>query len=455
MRGKTMGFAAAVLLATAAWPAEVIVYGAFYGSLLDDFAEGTQTPVLIPEPPSEEENNTPNAVITRDGDPAVNFRWEADVGVRAILKDNLTGEVLFTFDDRKQSPFYSYDLLHDTTSDTWYLSERSDNRYVYGSLEQVNVGLKNLFWATDVTVGGFDIRYGHGGYYNEWVNRLDPTSFVAYLDPFGVRLSKNWKGSTSTLEVGAGLQRQIIVAASHRWHGWGFFGAMENLTYDFKTLWDGHFAASLPKSWRYFYYRQAVLAQEPVTSLEPSRQSYHFGAEWSWNRPWLDFYAVGAYHLFPDSPTLGESPTGGNLFQFYPDFGVRVLAPRVWLRGAALWERWQANYDAAFGEATATTEYLLVFAEPQYHIREGLFVGLGGRYVNPHRAATDDPLTYVRENQTLSVALIPHLRYTPADEATIDVSYEYVQWDPTYDLTATSFKEDRYNLLKVEIGATF
>jgi len=459
MARRPFAFVGAVCVVAPALAADVTVYGTIYGALLGDFAEGRQAPTVIPETAGEEENDTPTAFVTKDGDPAYNFRLEADLGVRAVLDERVAANILFTFDDRKQSRFYRYDLFGDAATGTWHLSEREENEYVYGSLEQVDIELADLFWETDVTVGGFDVRYGHGGYYNGLVNRIDPTSFVAYLDPFGVRFARHWgsgpDAASSTLELGVGLQRQPLAAASHRWRGVTVFAAVENIAYDLKSLWDTHQARALPKAWRYYYWREGELAAEPVTSLDPPLQSYHFGVEMSWQRPWWDVYSVGAYHIYPDAAAIARDPSGGTLLQFYPDFGVRILPPRLWLRGAVLYELWRANYDGTFGDAINTNDYLLLYGEPQFFFTETLFVGVGGRYVNPSRRAADDPKTDVRENQTLSVALVPHVSYAPAGGVKIDISYEYSQWDPTYDIVGTALPEDRAHNLKVEIRAGF
>jgi hypothetical protein len=436
--------------ATAGSAADVDVYGRIYGAITDDFAEGSVGPELTPEPPPTE---TPSSTIVKDGDPVYDFRLEADVGIRAAFDDNVAANLLFTFDDRKQSKFYRY-ALFESEAGVYHLAEHAETKYVYGSLEQVNVELRDLWRGTDVTLGGFDIRYGHGGYYNNLVNRIDPVSFVAYLDPFGVRAGREFGPLTASLDVGAGLEHQAIAAAKLRAAGFGLFLASEGIKYDLKSLWDTHYAPALPKFWRNLYWREKTLAPEPRGTLGNLGDTIHAGVETSREFLIMDFYAVVAYHRFADDESL-RNPTGGTLFQVYPDFGLRLIGPRLWFRGAVLYEAWRANYESTFGDGVDTNDYLLLFGEPEYFFAENLFFGVGGRYINPGRRVPDDPVTRVRENKSLSVAVLPHLSYAPKEGVKIDVTYTRALWDPSYDLRTTEFKEHRANELKLEIEAAF
>ena len=120
-----------------------------------------------------------------------------------------------------------------------------------------------------------------------------------------------------------------------------------------------------------------------------------------------------------------------------------------------MYERWQANYASAFGDGVSANDYILAFAEPEYFLTDKMFIGLGGRYLNPSGQTPDDPATPVRENQLFSVAALPHFRYMPVERVFIDVTYEYAQWDPSFDLTPTTLKEDRLQELRLEIEAGF
>ena len=439
------------LLAAASWAAEVEVHGHIYGAVVDDFGEGEIGPTAIPEPVGEEGRADD---ILKDGDPMYNFRLEADLGIRATFDDNVAANLEFTFDDRKHSTFYRYRLLEPEEGD-YYLTESGDSKYVYASLEQINVELADVWRSVDVTLGGFDVRYGHGGYYNKLVNRIDPVSFVAYHDPFGARAAYDAESFGASLDAGAGLQHQAIVAANCRVSNFGFFAATEGRTYDLKSLWDTHYASALPKFWRQLYWRENALSPEPRGELGTVGDTIHAGAEATWKYSIWDLYAVAAYHIFADEPDA-ENPTGGELIQFYPDFGVRLIPPRLWVRGAVLYEAWRSNYHSAFGDGVDTNDYILAFGEPQFFLQENMFFGVGGRYINPSHRAVDSPLTAVREDTVLSIAFIPHYSYAPNENVKIDVTYAEIWWDPSYDLkTTTDFEENRGRELKLEIEAAF
>ncbi len=453
MVGRSLGVATlVVVVAGAAAAADVTVYGHLYGAVTDDLAEGSLGPTWSPNTPVGE---SVAEGIERDGDGTYNFRLEADVGVRAAFDERVTGNVLFTFDDRKQPRFYRYALLEPSAGDYYVSESAAERKYVYGSLEQVDVELPDVVAETDVTLGGFDIRYGHGGYYNALINRIDPTSFVAYLDPFGVRAARKVGPVAATLAVGAGVDGQAIVATSERMGGAAFFFAAEGRAYDLKSLWDTHYAAALPKYWRYYFTRELLLAEEPITAPASLAKTYHVGVEYTLTKPTFDLYAVAAYHAFGDDNTLAEDPTGGTLIQIYPDFGVQVLGPRLWLRGAVLYEIWKSNYHSAFGDEIDANDYFMVFAEPEYFLTEDLFVGVGGRFLNPAGRSEDDANTRVRENKSLSIALVPHVAYVPAEGVKIDVTYSDVTWDPSYDEPATDYSENRAHELKLEVEAAF
>ncbi len=451
MGARSVAIGLLIILAAAVWAAEVEVHGHLYGAVVDDFAEGEVGPISVPEPAAEVGAADD---ILKDGDATYNFRLEADVMLRATFEDNVAANLEFTFDDRKRSTFYRYVLL-EPEDGQYYLTETGESRYVYGSLEQVNVELDDVWRGTDLTLGGFDIRYGHGGYYNKLVNRIDPVSFVAYLDPFGARATRAFGPVNASLNVGAGLEQQAVVGADCRVRNFGLFFATEGRTYDLKSLWDAHYAPAIPKFWRHLYWRENSLAREPRGELGDLGDAIHAGVEGAWKYSIWDLYAVVAYHVFADEAGV-ENPTGGELIQFYPDFGVRVIGPRLWLRGAALYEAWRSNYHSTFGDAVDTNDYLLLFGEPQLFLTENLFFGVGGRYINPSRRTLDSPLTTVREDTTLSVALIPHLSYAANENVKIDLTYAETWWDPSYDLKTTEdFEENRGRDLKLEIEALF
>jgi hypothetical protein len=450
MGARAAAIAFFILCAAGALAAEVEVHGHVYGSVTDDFAEGAMGPVAVPEAPGEERRSDD---ITQDGDPTYNFRLEADVGVRAVFDERVAANLDFTFDDRKQSKFYRYGLF-DSAPGVYHLAESVDNKYVYASLEEVNVELTEVAWDTDLTLGGFDVRYGGGGYYNQLVNRIDPTYFVAYLDPFGARATREFGPLTASLCVGAGLQQQAVVAGNCRVGSFGFFAASEGMTYDFKSLWDTHFAPALPKFWRYLYWREHALASEAQGAPGTLGDTLHAGVDATWKSPYMDFYGVAAYHVYADDDRF-QDPTGGELIQLYPDFGVRLFWPRLWVRGAVLYEAWRANYHSTFANKVATNDSLLLFGEPEFFLAENLFVGAGVRYLDPSRKTPDNQYTNVRENVALSVAAIPHLSYAPAENVKIDLTYAETWWDPSYDLQTTEYVENRAHDLKLEIEAAF
>ncbi|MGD8719693.1 MAG: hypothetical protein PVH29_12840 [Candidatus Zixiibacteriota bacterium] len=439
------------LTAAAVYATEVEVYGHVYGALTDDFAEGEVGPVTIPESSVEEGRSDD---ITKDGDPTYNFHLEADVGIRGRFSDDAVANLVFTFDDAKQPKFYRYTLF-ESESGVYHLHESEEGKYIYASLEEINVELADLAWETDVTLGGYNIRYGNGGYYNKLVNRISPVSFAAHLDPFGARATREFGPAEVSLNVGAGLEHQAMAAASLRFARGGLFVATEGMTYDLKSLWDTHYAASLPKFWRYLYWREESLASEPRATIGTFGETLHVGAEAGWEHPFFELYGVAAYHVYADDE-IYEDPTGGALFQVYPDVGIRLYHPRVWFRGAVLYEAWRGNYHSIFGDNINTNDSLLLFGEPQYFFTDNLFVGAGFRYLNPSRQIPDDENTVTRENKTLSIAYIPHLSYAPVENMKIDLTYADTQWDPSYNLHSTDeFEEHRSRELKLEIEAAF
>jgi hypothetical protein len=450
MNARSIAIAFFAWCAAGALAADVEVHGRVYGSVTDDFAEGTVGPMAIPEAPGE---GTLADDITEDGDPTYNFRFRADVGIRAAFDERVAANLNFTLDDRKQSKFYRYGLF-ESSAGVYHLAESVENRYVYASLEEVNVELAEMAWDTDLTLGGYDVRYGRGGYYNALVNRIDPTSFVAYLDPFGARATREFGPAAVSLGVGAGLDRQAIAAAACRVGVFGLFAASEGRTYDLKSLWDTHYAPGLPKFWRQLYWREHALAPEARGAPGTLGDTIHAGAEAAWDWEFMDLYAVAAYHVFADDAEY-QSPTGGELIQFYPDFGIRLFWPRLWFRGAVLYEAWRANYHSAFADGVNINDSLLMFGEPEFFLAENLFVGVGGRYLNPSRQVPDNPDSKVREDITLSIAAVPHLSYAPAENVKIDLSYAETWWDPSYDLKSTDYEENRAHDLKLEIEAAF
>lgn len=180
----------------------------------------------------------------------------------------------------------------------------------------------------------------------------------------------------------------------------------------------------------------------------------HAGAEESWQNDWLQLYGVASVHLFADAADLSENPSGGMLVQVYPDAGVRLI-PRVWLRAAALYEIWNANYDSAFGDDVKTDESLLAFIEPQYFIRDDLYVGLGGRYSQPSGQFPDNTKTTGHEDVTMSISALPHVRYSPIENVTADLTYAFTQWDYSYNILGTATPEDRGQEIRLEIEAGF
>ena len=86
MSARSIAVAFFALCATGALAADVEIHGRIYGSVTDDFAEGTVGPMAIPEAPGE---GTLADDITKDGDPACNFRLEADAGIRAVFDERV------------------------------------------------------------------------------------------------------------------------------------------------------------------------------------------------------------------------------------------------------------------------------------------------------------------------------------------------------------------------------
>lgn len=440
-----------LVLGAAAGAVDVEVHGALYGALVVDGEDGNLESATIPAP--NVETFPPTEALTGDGDPAANFRYEGDVNLQAVFNERIAAHLNFTFDDRKQTPIYRYTLYQDN-ADVYHLTENRQPARVYGTLDEVNLEFKELFAGTNVWLGGYRMRYGEGGYYNALTRRLDPVSFVAYLDPFGARFRRPVGPVELTLDLGYARDNQPVAAVNARLKGFAITAATEGRTYDLKSLWESRFVGAAPKTWRYYYIQTGLYHAEPEAAPGDIGDAIHVGAEETWQNDWLQLYGVAAVHLFADAPELSENASGGMLIQLYPDAGVRII-PRLWFRAAALYEIWNANYDSAFGDGVKTDESLLVFAEPQYYIRDDLLVGVGGRYSQPSGNLEDYETTDAHEDVTLSVAALPHLRYTPIENITVDLTYAFTQWDYSYNLVDTPISEDRGQEIRLEIEAGF
>jgi hypothetical protein len=428
-----------------AWAADIVFDGHLYTSLRGDGREGTGAT-----------DTSPKGGVTGDGTPRYMWRYEADIGINANINEDTFARLAVTLDDRKKPPLYRYALAQ-TTGGDYALVEDKRVTEVYASLEDISLTKLDAFGLGNLTVGGFDVRYGDGGYYNDFINDIDSNCFVAYLDPYGGRLSRGFGPLSTGVAGGIGEGGEAIIATKETILGFDIFFATEGRSYDLRSLWDQHYANAMPGYWRGFYRQTEILNADVVTEVGSFGDTLHFGIDRAGAFSIIDYYFVFSYHRYKDSTDLDPTAaTGGSLIQLYPDIGVRIVKSRLWARGALIYQLWSSNNANTWGAGKNKNSDLLLWGEPQFFIRDDIFVGCGFTFQHPSISTPADiPIGAADTEQPMNVVVTPHLMYSPAEFTKIDLTFDYRLWHGSYDLGDTDIEENAEKVLTLDIEVIF
>jgi hypothetical protein len=430
-----------VISATAA---EIVFDGHLYTSLRGDSSEGTGA------------DSDAAADVSGDGTPKYAWRYEADVGMNVNIDEDTFARLAVTLDDRKRPPLYRYSLGQTGGGDYVLVGERVDGE-VYASLEDISVTKLAAFGAGDITIGGFDVRYGDGGYYNDFINDIDSNCYVAYLDPYGGRLTRGFGPLSSEFGGGIGRNGQVIFATKEVLLGFDVFLAAEGRAYDLHSLWDVYYASALPGYWRAFYRQTDSLYRTIEAEPGSFGDTIHFGIDRGGTFSIIDYYFIFSYHRYKNSTDFGvTAPTGGSFIQIYPDIGVQIVKPRLWARGALIYQYWKSNDPNFWGSGAAANSDLLLWGEPQFFVRDDMFVGCGFTFRHPSiTAPADIQIGTADVESPMSLSVTPHLMYSPAEYTKIDLTFDYSLWHDSYDLDGTDIKENVEKAITLDIEVIF
>ena len=114
--------------------------------------------------------------ITGDADPLYAARYRADIFLLSDLGNDCYGNLGITINDSDLSPAYNFALELNPYGD-YFADSPEVSRDIYAKLYEVNFTKLNAVSEIDLTAGGFKIRYGDGGYYNDLMNGIEPHSF--------------------------------------------------------------------------------------------------------------------------------------------------------------------------------------------------------------------------------------------------------------------------------------
>jgi len=432
------------VLASAASAADIVFDGHLYTSLRGDGRDG-----------SGATTTGPKGGVTGDGTPRYVWRYEADIGLTANISEDTFARLAVTLDDGKKPQLYRYSLAQTAGGDYTLVEESIDSR-VYASLEDISLTKLNAFGLGDLTVGGFDVRYGDGGYYNDFINDIDSNCYVAYLDPYGGRLSRGLGPISSEFAGGIGDGGETIVATKETILGFDVFFATEGRAYNLRSLWDQHYANAMPGYWRGFYRQAEILYPEVKSDVESFGDTMHFGVDRAGAFSIIDYYFVFSYHSYKDSTDLDPTaPTGGSLIQIHPDIGIQIIKPRLWARGALIYQYWSSNNADAWGTGKNKNSDLLLWGEPQFFLRDDMFVGCGFTLQQPSLSGVDILVGPADTEEPVNLTITPHLMYSPAEFTKIDLTFDYRMWHSSYDLTSTGIEENVEKAVTLDIEVIF
>lgn len=433
-----------IVFVSVASAADIVIDGHWYTSLRGDGNDG-----------SGAVTTDPKGGVTGDGTPRYMWRYEADIGITANISEDTFARLAVTLDDGKKPQLYRYSLAQ-TAGGDYTLVEDSVETRVYASLEDISLTKLNAFGLGNLTVGGFDVRYGDGGYYNDFINDIDSNCFVAYLDPYGGRLSRGFGPLSS--EVGGGIADggETIIATKETILGFDIFVATEGRAYNLRSLWDQYYANAMPGYWRGFYRQAEILYPDVESEVGSFGSTMHFGVDRAGAFSIIDYYFLFSYHSYKDSTDLDPTaPTGGSLIQIYPDMGVQIIKPRLWARGALIYQYWSSNNADAWGAGKNKTSDLLLWGEPQFFLRDDMFVGCGFTFQQPSLSKVDILVGPADEEEPMNVTVTPHLMYSPAEFTKVDLTFDYQMWHGAYDLADTSIEENVEKAVMLDIEVIF
>jgi hypothetical protein len=408
-----------------------------------------------------EDGSVESAKVSGDGDPVFTTRYRADVFLLSDLSNDCYGNLGIILDDANLSPAYDYALELNPYGD-YYNDPPESSRDIYARLYEINFTKLNLFEGTDMTAGGFKIRYGDGGYYNDLVNGIEPHPFVAKLDPYGIRVRRDFGAVRSEFAIGAdgggALSGALIAATSQTVGPITISIASEGRAYSVRGLWDVQFLSSMSDYWMINFVRSGLYT-EPVTYAAGSDLSMtqHIGVEAEINAGIIGFYPVVAYHRFADNDHVSSTaPSGGMLLQFYSEISAD-LTEEFAIRAAALYEYWKANEYNVWRNNEDNNADIMLWVEPQLTLFNDLTVGGNVRYKNPNmKPWGDNVFTFYNDGITNSISYGPHVVWRPVEAAALDATYTYNKWDPSYDEYGNDDRDTSVeNKVKIEVEVAF
>ncbi len=395
--------------------------------------------------------------ITGDADPLYMVRYRADVFLLSDLGNDCYGNLGITFNDSSLGPAYNYALELNPIGN-YYSGSPVISRNIYAKLYEVNFTKLNAVAGLDITAGGFKMRYGDGGYYNDLMNGIEPHSFVAELDPYGIRARRVIGPVQSEFAFGVDGNGAVIAGTTQNVGPVTFYIVSESRAYDVKGLWDIQFLSAMSDYWMLAFVNSGNYTN-PATFVAGNdiSMTQHIGADAELEFEKLSVYPLFAFHRFADSPDISETvPTGGMLVQVYSEVAAS-LTNELTIRGAVLYEYWKANEVDAWYNDSDNNADLLLWVEPQLNLFEDLTVAGNFRYKNPNMKPWADTLeTFYHDDITNSISYGPHVIWRPVEGAALDLTYTHAQWDPSYDLYGNdeidTSVEDK---IKMEIEVAF
>jgi len=431
-----------LLIVSAASAADFTLTGKLNGRLYYDMDEGNVDEV---------------GTVTGDGDSLYTARYRADIFLLSDLGNDCYGNLGITLNDSDLSPAYNYALERNPYGDYFAVSPEV-SRDIYAKLYEVNFTKLNAISEMDITAGGFKIRYGDGGYYNDLMNGIEPHSFIAELDPYGIRVRRGIGPVQSEFAVGVDGDGAFIVATKQIVGPISFYIVSEGRAYDVRGLWDIQFLGAMSDYWMLSLANSSSYSNPSIYAAgNDLSMTQHIGVEADLEFGMFRVYPVFAYHRFADNGNISATtPSGGLLIQFYTEAAASIT-DEFTVRAATQYEYWKANeYDVWYNGSDNNSD-LLLWVEPQLTLFNDLTVGANVRYKNPNmKPWADTPETFYSDDITNSISYGPHVIWRPAEAAALDASYTYSKWDPSYDLYGNDDIDTSVeNKVKVEIEVAF
>ncbi|MCP4229034.1 MAG: hypothetical protein GY771_02660 [bacterium] len=404
-----------------------------------------------------DDGSVDSAKVAGDADPVFITRYRADVFLLSDLGNDCYGNLGITLDDADLDPAFDY-ALELNPYGNYYVDSPESSRDIYAKLYEVNFTKLNAVAGMDLTAGGFKIRYGDGGYYNDLMNGIEPHPFIAKLDPYGIRARRDIGPVYSEFAFGVDGGGALIAATAQTVGPVTFYVASEGRAYSVRGLWDIQFLSAMSDFWLINMVRSGLFSA-PVTYTSGSDLSMaqHIGAEADINFGMFNIYPVFVYHRFADNDNVSSTtPSGGMLLQFYSEFSAG-FTDEFAIRAAMLYEYWKANEFNVWNNGDDNNADLMLWIEPQLTLFDDLTVGGNVRYKNPNmKPYGDNPFTFYNDEITNSIGYGPHVVWRPVEAAALDATYTYNKWDPSYDEYGNDDIDTSIeNKVKLEIEVAF